>query len=1102
MNDTTSITIAAARLVGITDEAIRFFQQLDRNTNSVSKRVQQLESFSRLAKEVELKPSADDHNNEEQLGLTKPILVYCYKLISIILSRLEWVDNGGRHTSTQQGLLGVYAELNNREVKALFEDLHREQLCLVAFRNSKYVPFRNIELRSDLIIERFKPLSWASESDGRSLEYTHTFKDREEEFLNILFVTDPREDRAAFLSSKGPIVKETCTWITETSAYRSWLSGSGDSRGLYVQGGEGRGKTMLAIYLTEQLEKLATCMSTDTVLYFFCDHGNINANSAAAVFRGFIWQLCRLRPELLHHGVKRTVSADKGNIALATNSVETLWQIFTAMVQDPNAGTVTCVVDGLDECDELSIKSLAERFMELLSSENEGRREFRILLTSRHPCQQDNLSTGYSVVCLDSDASKHNAQDVQSLIDHHVKNMAHDLGWSQDFRKQMSKTLTTKAGSSFLWASLAFSGLKGQDEGTAAQYLDDLAGDINAIYERSLLAIPLEFRQKARSLLTWVALAYHPLSLEELSFLTSDEFSTPDTALTNPKACLGYCRALLMTKTDIRRLGSGYETIETVQFSHRSAKDYLLQPYVLRTPSDTDSNFEFFQIIPDNGHEILASRCLEIMEEGLKVEAERETSMEYAHILPYASRFWFRHLRECPEKLCNETLAKRALSFLTRKHENRRLWFSYLSKLRHGQGHIATIPSTASEHHDTIGGLEDINGSDVVFFEHPKDTTSASQLQALQLACLLGITAIVRKLVASTSFLSCIKQANICSLYSYSRTRPRSEDRLIKVQRGGTLQLSTAEIVAMTPIELAILGGHQKVTSLLLDRYPRRSLWQGSSFSLATAISRCDEDLVRLLIEAGAPRMKASRQLEGPICTAVANRRLDVVKFLCCSEAKIWAQPNSKLEEVTQALLWLSSDADSSSLEEMLFIRYTKVLLCGGASPDGPNLYRENRGFRYWKRAVMEYLHRHGITLQNLGPYPNRETPLMVFVSSIGRSSSLPDPVEAVQFLLDSGASINKTDLKGWTALHHVANQIALGRAKKSYETTVDAEEYELYKIANLLIAAGIDQELEDREKRRAADFLRVVGAPIWNRNISEYESFLRREPLSSMSLT
>ncbi|EXK87423.1 hypothetical protein FOQG_09226 [Fusarium oxysporum f. sp. raphani 54005] len=1082
MNDTTGITTAAARLVGITDEAVRFFQQLDHTTNSVAKRVQQLEAFSRLAKEIELKPSANDHDDEEQLGLTKQILLYCYKLISRILSQLEWVDNGGRHASTQQGLLGVYAELNNWEVKDPFEDLHREQLCLVAFRKS-----------------RFRPLSWASESGSHPLLYSHTFKARELDFLNLLFVTDPREDHASLESSRGAIVKRTCTWITETSEYRSWLSGSGDRRGLLIQGGEGHGKTMLAMYLTKQLEQLAACMSTDTVLYFFCNHGNINANSATTVLRGLIWQICRLRPDLLHHGLKRAVSVDEGRIALATNSVETLWQIFSAMIQDPTTGTVTCAIDGLDECDELSIKTLAERFLELLSSTNQGRRNFRILLTSRHPCQQDNLSTEFSVICLDSDAHKHNVQDVQRSINSHVSNIAHEHGWSQDFQEQMNKSLTKRAGGSFLWASLAVSGLKGQDEGSAAKYLNDLAGDNNAIYERSLLAIPLECRQKVRSLLTWAALAYYPLSLEELSTLTSDEFSTPEAAFINLKACLGYCRTLLTIKTEIRRFGSGYETIETIQFSHRSVKDHLLQPYVLRTATDTDADLDFFQIIPDNGHEILASRCLEIMEKGPEVEAERESPVEYAHVLPYASRFWFRHLRECPEKLCNETLEKRALNFLTRNHENRRLWFSYLSNLRHGR---EDIPSTASEHHDTIGGLEEINGSDVIFFEHPKDTTSATQLQALQLACLLGITAIVRKILASTSLFTCIRQANIRPLHSYSRTRPRSEDRLIKVQRGGILQLSTAEIVAMTPVELAVLGGHHKVASLLLGRYPRRSIWQDSSFALATAVSRCDEDMVRLLVEAGAPGIRASRQLEGPICTAVVNRRLDVVKFLCCSEAKIWAQPNSKLDEVTQALLCLSSDADSSSLDGTVFIQYAKVLLCGGASPDGFNLYGENRGLRYWKRAVMEYLHRHGITLQNLGPYPNRETPLMVLVSSLGISSSLSEPVEAVQFLLGSGASINQTDLKGWSALHHVANQIALGRAKKSYEATDDAEEYQLYKIANLLIAAGIDQEMEDREKRRAADILRVVGAPIWNRNISEYESFLRREPLSRMSLT
>lgn len=137
MSDPVGLTNAASRLVGITDEAIRFFQQLDYNTNSVTKRVTQLESLCKLVKKIELQPSLDYSNDQEQLDLTKQILLYCHKVIGKILSHLEWIDNGGHHTVTQQGLVGVYAELNKQEIKNLFEELHREQICLVAFRKSK-----------------------------------------------------------------------------------------------------------------------------------------------------------------------------------------------------------------------------------------------------------------------------------------------------------------------------------------------------------------------------------------------------------------------------------------------------------------------------------------------------------------------------------------------------------------------------------------------------------------------------------------------------------------------------------------------------------------------------------------------------------------------------------------------------------------------------------------------------------------------------------------------------------------------------------------------------------------------------------------------------
>ena len=137
MSDAIGLTTAASRLAGITDEAIRLFQTLDFDLHSVTKQVKQLESFSELVKEIELQPLVDGNDESEQLELTRQILLHCHKVISRLLSQLEWVDNGGKHTLTQQGKMGVYAELNKQEIKDPFEELHREQLCLNFFQSSK-----------------------------------------------------------------------------------------------------------------------------------------------------------------------------------------------------------------------------------------------------------------------------------------------------------------------------------------------------------------------------------------------------------------------------------------------------------------------------------------------------------------------------------------------------------------------------------------------------------------------------------------------------------------------------------------------------------------------------------------------------------------------------------------------------------------------------------------------------------------------------------------------------------------------------------------------------------------------------------------------------
>ncbi|KAM0317019.1 hypothetical protein ACHAPQ_011153 [Fusarium lateritium] len=1078
MSDPAGLTNAASRLLGITDEAIRFFQRLNYSTNSVTNRVKQLESFCKLVKKIELHPSVNDDDDQEQLDLTSQIFLHCYSVIGKILSHLEWIDNGGQHTVTQQGLVGVYAQLNKQEIKDLFEELHREQLCLVAFRKSK-----------------FKPLAWAENSAQQSLEYSHTFNDRESDFLNILFSTDPRQDRASLQLTKGHIVEGTCTWITQTPIYRSWLSSSGSSRGLIIQGGPGKGKSMLAIYLTEQLERLAECISTEAVLYFFCNQGNINANSAMAVLRGYIWQLCRLRPQLMCYGLDKAASMDDERMALATGSVEKLWQIFSAMIKDPGAGTITCVLDGLDECGESSANVLMNKFSELLSSTNTGHQNVRVLMTRRSTQSHADDPDVFSILCLDSKFHKFNVKDVHRYNESNVREIPQEHEWPQDLQNQVRDILTKKANGSFLWASLAISDVRANPGDLVTAHLDSISDDITSIYDKILLNIPREDRQRARLLLSWVALSYHPLTFEELDALTTPQETNFKAGLDNLKACIEHCGCLLTTKNETRKTSAGHEIVQTIQFFHSSVGDYLL-----RATADKDIDLEFFRIIPDDDHEHLASRCLDIMNEELPAWSEGKLDGDPILSLPYASRFWFRHLKHCPQQLADDMLVNKALPYLSQNHGHRKLWFLYLSKLR-DVTRPTPIPlhPISVEHYNMMDGIGGI--SDIIFLEKPKELSSITRLHGLQLACLLGITAIVRRLLDTTNLIHYMKKTNIRSwLYGYKSSRPRS-DPILKAQGAATMVLSTEEVLAMTPLELAVLEGHKQVASILLDRFQRSSLRPDSGFTLAAAVSRCEADLVELLIEAGVPKLKASRKFDGPISTAVMRKRLDVVKFLCSSEENIWVKRNSKVSEITQALVCLVKVPISYKSDEATFVQYASVLLQGGGSPDGVNRSDKSYGLRYWKRAVLEFLDNHGLPLHALGLLPDSQTPLMLCISAFGSENPISDPIETVQFLLASGASINQTDLRGWTALHHVANQIALGRTKKDWEDTDDAEDYKLYQIASLLIAAGIDRDLEDREKRTAADILRVVGAPIWNRDISEYERYIRSKPLYRMSL-
>lgn len=122
---------------------------------------------------------------------------------------------------------------------------------------------------------------------------------------------------------------------------------------LWLSGGPGKGKTMLSIFLTQELERIVKDSQDAVLLQFFCDNKDDRRNTDDCIIQGLIFQLLLLRPKLNTH-ILPAFRIQKQSL-FTTSSSESLWEIFRSMIRGPVLGTTYCVLDGLDECNETSL---------------------------------------------------------------------------------------------------------------------------------------------------------------------------------------------------------------------------------------------------------------------------------------------------------------------------------------------------------------------------------------------------------------------------------------------------------------------------------------------------------------------------------------------------------------------------------------------------------------------------------------------------------------------------------------------------------------------------------------------------------------------------
>lgn len=331
------------------------------------------------------------------------------------------------------------------------------------------------------------------------------FEEKVNACLKALLLTDPEVDREKLIRTKGKRIAGTCEWIRENGNYRSWLDGG--TQLLWICGGPGKGKTMLSIFLTEELRRIS-CEVNAELLFYFCIHQDEKRNTAVAVLRGLVYQILAKRPTLAKHVLRYFDSSE--DVLATISSLETLWVIFRRLVSETDLGGTISVLDGIDECDENS--ALVQMIVDIFSPEYSQpiAKAFKLVIVSRDiPGLQD-----CAQVKLDrNNDEREEASDIERFISERVEELSGIEGFSI-FRPAVENTFLERSEGNFLWVQLVMIELS--RKGTGIEVLDVLRTipkGLPALYSRGLLRIESSRRLTSSVILRWVTMAVRPLTL-------------------------------------------------------------------------------------------------------------------------------------------------------------------------------------------------------------------------------------------------------------------------------------------------------------------------------------------------------------------------------------------------------------------------------------------------------------------------------------------------------------------------------------------------------------------------------------------------------------